>query len=45
MDNSYLFDLNSKIVVAGDNRGRNDATLELVTEYLGRFLQFRDLYK
>ena len=45
MDNSYLFDLGSKVVVAADNRGRNDATLELVTEYLSRFLQFRELYK
>ena len=45
MDNSYLFDINSKVVVAADNRGRNDATLELVTEYLSKFLQFRQLYK
>jgi len=45
MDNSYLFDLGSRVVVAADNRGRNDATLELVTEYLSRFLQFRELYK
>lgn len=45
MDNSYLFDIQSGIVLAADNRQRNDASLELVTEYLSRFLQFRDLYK
>lgn len=45
MDNSYLFDLGAKVVVAADNRSRNDATLELVTEYLTRFLQFRQLYR
>ncbi|KAK1927674.1 Gtr1/RagA G protein conserved region-domain-containing protein [Papiliotrema laurentii] len=45
MDNTYLFDIGSKVVVAADNRGRNDATLELVTEYLLRFLQFRELYR
>ncbi|RSH90467.1 hypothetical protein EHS25_001072 [Saitozyma podzolica] len=45
MDNSYLFDIKSGVVLATDNRHRNDATLEQVTEYLTRFLQFRDLYK
>ena len=45
MDNTYLFDISSRVVVASDNRGRNDATTQLVTEYLDRFLQFRDLYK
>lgn len=43
MDNSYLFDVNSRVVVAS-NGGKNDATLDLVTEYLGWFLRFRDLY-
>lgn len=45
MDNSYLFDMRSGVVLATDNRHRNDATLEQVTEYLSRFLQFRELYK
>jgi Ras-related GTP-binding protein C/D len=45
MDNSYLFDIRSGVVLATDNRHRNDATLEQVTEYLSRFLQFRNLYK
>lgn len=45
IDNSYLFDIRSGVVLATDNRHRNDATLEQVTEYLSRFLQFRDLYK
>ncbi|ORX34143.1 Gtr1/RagA G protein conserved region-domain-containing protein [Kockovaella imperatae] len=45
MDNTYLFDMESRVVVASDNRGRNDATMQLVTEYLDKFLQFADLYK
>lgn len=45
MDNSYLFDINSGVVLATDNRHRNEATMEQVTEYLSRFLQFRDIYK
>ncbi|RXK42517.1 hypothetical protein M231_00071 [Tremella mesenterica] len=45
MDNSFLFDINSGVIVGADNRQRNDATLEQVTEYLSRFLQFRELYK
>lgn len=44
MDNSYLFDVNSRVVVAS-NGGKNDATLDLVTEYLGRFVQFKELYR
>ncbi|KAL7423540.1 GTP-binding protein gtr2 [Cryptotrichosporon argae] len=45
MDNSYLFDIQSGVVMATDNRHRNDATMDQVTEYLSRFLQFRELYK
>lgn len=45
MDNSYLFDIKSGVVLATDNRHRNEATMEQVTEYLSRFLQFRDIYK
>lgn len=45
MDNSYLFDIRSGVVLATDNRHKNDAALEQVTEYLDRFMQFRDLYK
>lgn len=45
MDNSYLFDISSSVVLATDNRHRNDATMEQVTEYLTTFLQFRDIYK
>lgn len=45
MDNSYLFDMASGVVLATDNRHRNDATMEQVTEYLSRFLQFREIYK
>ncbi|BEI87150.1 hypothetical protein CcaverHIS002_0704960 [Cutaneotrichosporon cavernicola] len=45
MDNSYLFDIDSGVVLATDNRHRNDATMEQVTEYLTKFLQFRDIYK
>lgn len=45
MDNSYLFDIESRVVVASDNRGKNESTLEQVTEYLARFMQFRELYK
>ena len=45
MDNTYLFDINSRIVVASENRGRNDATMQLVTDYLDKFMQFRDLYR
>jgi Ras-related GTP-binding protein C/D len=45
MDNSFLFDMKARIAVATDDRGRNDPTLDLVTEYLSRFLQFRELYK
>lgn len=45
MDNSYLFDTASGVVLATDNRQRNTETTELVTEYLSRFMQFRELYK
>ncbi|WOO85721.1 Ras-related GTP-binding protein C [Vanrija pseudolonga] len=45
MDNSYLFDIASGVVLATDNRHRNDATMEQVTEYLSRFLQFREIYR
>lgn len=45
MDNSYLFDMKSGVVLATDNRHRNNATMEQITEYLSRFLQFRDIYK
>lgn len=45
MDNSYLFDIASGVVLATDNRHRNDATMEQVTEYLTKFLQFREIYK
>jgi Ras-related GTP-binding protein C/D len=45
MDNSYLFDIKSGVILATDNRTRNDASVEQVTEYLSRFLQFRNLYK
>jgi Ras-related GTP-binding protein C/D len=45
MDNSYLFDMASRVVLATDNRHKNEVALEQVTEYLSRFLQFRELYK
>lgn len=45
MDNSFLFDIKSGVVVGADTRQRNDATLEQVIEYLSRFLEFRELYK
>ncbi|KAK4687307.1 Ras-related GTP-binding protein C/D, partial [Tremellales sp. Uapishka_1] len=45
MENCYLFDINSGVILATDNRQRNDATIEQVTVFLSRFLQFRDLYK
>ncbi|ORY24694.1 Gtr1/RagA G protein conserved region-domain-containing protein [Naematelia encephala] len=45
MDNSFLFDIASRVIVAADNRGKNDETLDQVTDYLSRFMQFRELYK
>lgn len=45
MDNSYLFDLRSRVVLATDNRHRNEATMEQVVDYLSTFLQFREFYK
>lgn len=32
-------------MLATDNRHRNDATMEQITEYLERFLQIREIYK
>jgi Ras-related GTP-binding protein C/D len=45
MDNSYLFDIKSGVVLATDNRHRNNSTMEQITEYLARFLQFREIYR
>nr|ODN93206.1 hypothetical protein L203_00475 [Cryptococcus depauperatus CBS 7841]ODO02636.1 hypothetical protein L204_01375 [Cryptococcus depauperatus CBS 7855] len=44
-DNTFLFDINSRIVLATDNRHRTDELTEQVTEYLTSFLQFQKLYK
>ncbi|WRT65957.1 uncharacterized protein IL334_002908 [Kwoniella shivajii] len=44
-DNSFLFDINSGVILATDNRHRTDDLSEQVTEYLSSFLAFRDLYK
>ncbi|WVQ97005.1 hypothetical protein IAU59_004115 [Kwoniella sp. CBS 9459] len=44
-DNTFLFDINSGIILATDNRHRTDDLSEQVTEYLKSFLQFRELYK
>ncbi|WWC96678.1 hypothetical protein V866_003550 [Kwoniella sp. B9012] len=44
-DNTFLFDINSGVVLATDNRHRTDDLSEQVTEYLSSFLAFRDLYK
>ncbi|OCF31886.1 hypothetical protein I317_02932 [Kwoniella heveanensis CBS 569] len=44
-DNTFLFDINSGIILATDNRHRTDELSEQVTEYLKSFLQFRELYK
>lgn len=45
MENSFLFDMRSGVILASDNRHRNDDTLSQLTEYVARFIQFRDLYK
>ena len=45
MENSFLFDMRSGVILASDNRHRNDDTLNQLTEYVSRFIQFRDLYK
>lgn len=45
MDNTYLFDIQSQVVLATDNKHKNDKTLAQATDYLVRCLQFRDLYK
>lgn len=45
IDNTYLFDLRSRVALATDNRHRNEATMEQVADYLSTFLQFRDFYK
>ncbi|WVW80431.1 hypothetical protein I302_102413 [Kwoniella bestiolae CBS 10118] len=44
-DNTFLFDINSGVILATDNRHRTDDLSEQVTEYLSSFLAFRDLYK
>jgi Ras-related GTP-binding protein C/D len=45
MENSFLFDMRSSVILASDNRHRNDATLNQLTEYVAQFSQFRELYK
>jgi Ras-related GTP-binding protein C/D len=45
MENSFLFDMRSGVILASDNRHRNDNTLNQLTEYVSRFTQFRELYK
>ena len=45
MENSFLFDMQSGVILASDNRHRNDNTLNQLTEYVSRFTQFRELYK
>ncbi|KAL0252929.1 hypothetical protein I308_102322 [Cryptococcus tetragattii IND107] len=44
-DNTFLFDMNSRVILATDNRHRTDELTEQVTEYLSSFLQFQSLYK
>ncbi|OCF56691.1 hypothetical protein L486_05545 [Kwoniella mangroviensis CBS 10435] len=44
-DNTFLFDIDSGVVLATDNRHRTDDLSEQVTEYLSSFLAFRVLYK
>ncbi|TYJ55751.1 hypothetical protein B9479_003527 [Cryptococcus floricola] len=44
-DNTFLFDMKSRVILATDNRHRTDELTEQVTEYLASFLQFQSLYK
>lgn len=37
--------MNSRVILATDNRHRTDELTEQVTEYLSSFLQFQSLYK